>query len=211
MLKKCPKCDKESLLLDRQTGRYQCLNPRCRIKLSEIKRKPNEATSATGPATAAGEPNSTKSQILPLSLEKNYSEQSPEYKFPDWSSLIFSLRRVLNSRVFNSIAKPFTSKLFLSLLVIAGLVELFHEGYVLFTHQIEPIKGTIIFVVEIAAWFWIVSILRHHNYRQRKPSFKLVFGLLFVIVLVCTFAGIEPMSSTKDWIIELIRQGLTSL
>lgn len=89
-------------------------------------------------------------------------------------------------------------KLFLSLLVIAGLVDIMRRGYTLFTHQTDPIKNTIILLVEVGLWFWIVAILRSRRYRYRKPKFKLVFIAVIAITLVCAFAGIEPLSSYKD-------------
>ncbi len=89
-------------------------------------------------------------------------------------------------------------KLFLSLLVIAGLVDIIQRGYTLFTHQTDPVKNTIIFLVEVGLWFWIVAILRSRRYKYRKPKFKLVFVVVIAITLVGTFAGIEPLSSYKD-------------
>ena len=89
-------------------------------------------------------------------------------------------------------------KLFLSLLVIAGLVDIVRRGYTLFTQQTDPIKNTIILLVEVGLWFWLVTVLRNRRYRYRKPKFKLVFIAIIAITLVCTFAGIEPLSSYKD-------------
>ncbi len=89
-------------------------------------------------------------------------------------------------------------KLFLSLLVIAGLVDIIRRGYILFTHQTDPIKNTIILLVEIGLWFWIVAILRSRRYKYRKPKFKLVLITVIAITLIGSFAGIEPLSSYKD-------------
>ncbi len=89
-------------------------------------------------------------------------------------------------------------KLFLSLLVITGLVDIIRRGYTLFTHQTDPIRNTIIFLVEVGLWFWIVTILRRRRYKYRNPKFKLVFIAVIAITLVTTFAGIEPLSSYKD-------------
>ncbi|MFC1864481.1 CAP domain-containing protein [Chloroflexota bacterium] len=91
-------------------------------------------------------------------------------------------------------------KLFLSLLVIAGLVDIIRRGYTLFTHQTDPIKNTIIFLVEVGLWFWIAAIIRSRRYRYSKPKFKLVLTTAIAVTLVCAFAGIEPLSSYKDTI-----------
>lgn len=68
----------------------------------------------------------------------------------------------------------------------------------LFTGQMSPIIGTSVFLVEIAFFIWIITVLRSSRFRWRKPSFKLVFWPLVAIIIVCAFAGIEPMSSVKD-------------
>lgn len=93
---------------------------------------------------------------------------------------------------------PSIHKLFLSLLVIAVLVDIVRRGYTLFTQQADPIKNTIVFLVEVGLWIWIVTILRNRRYRYRKPKFKLVLTAVIAITLVCAFAGIEPLSSYKD-------------
>lgn len=89
-------------------------------------------------------------------------------------------------------------KLFLNLLVIAGFGLAVWTGYILFTHQTTPVKGTIIFLVAVGFSIWVISVIRSRRYRYTKPSFKLVFWSLVGIFLVCAFAGIEPMSSIKD-------------
>jgi len=89
-------------------------------------------------------------------------------------------------------------KLFLNLLVIAGFGLAVWTGYILFTHQTTPVKGTIIFLVAVGFSIWVISVIRSRRYRYTKPSFKLVFWSLVGIFLVCAFAGVEPMSSLKD-------------
>jgi len=89
-------------------------------------------------------------------------------------------------------------KLFLNLLVIAGFGLAIWTGYILFTHQTTPVKGTVIFLVAVGFSIWVISVIRSRRYRYTKPSFKLVFWSLVGIFLVCAFAGIEPMSTVKD-------------
>jgi len=89
-------------------------------------------------------------------------------------------------------------KLFLNLLVIAGLGLATWTGYLLFTHQTDATSGTVMFLLEVGFLIWVISVLRSPQYKRIKPSFKLVFFSLLGIALVCSFAGIEPMSSVKD-------------
>src|SRR4030042_188618 len=89
----------------------------------------------------------------------------------------------------------FSLKLFLSLLVMAGFVDIIYRGYILFTHQISPVLGTILFLVEVGVWIWLVIVLRMPKYRYSKPRFWIVFGAVLGIILVCAFAGIQPLST----------------
>jgi len=98
------------------------------------------------------------------------------------------------------------TKLLLCLLVIAGIGIIAWTGYRLFTHQIAPVIGTVVFLAEIGLLTWIISVLRSSRFRWRKPSFKLVFWSLLIITLVCAFAGIEPISSAKDRVIDFAEQ-----
>jgi len=88
-------------------------------------------------------------------------------------------------------------KLFLSLLVIAGLVDIIRRGYILLTQQTNPMLDTIICLVEVGLWFWVLYILRGRKYRHRQPKFKIVFVAVIAISLVLAFAGLEPLTSYK--------------
>lgn len=101
-------------------------------------------------------------------------------------------------------------KLVLSLLVIAGFVDIIYRGHILFTHQISLVIGTIIFLAEIGFWIWLVTVLRRPKYRYSKPSFKLIFTSVLGIILVCAFTGIEPLSTYKDDVLNKITTSLNS-
>jgi len=103
-----------------------------------------------------------------------------------------------------------TLKLFLGLLVIAGFVDIIHRGYILFTHQTSLVMGAILFLAEVGFWIWLVTVLRRPKYRHSKPSFKLTFVSVLAIVLVCAFAGIEPLSTYKDNVLNKITTTLNS-
>jgi len=98
------------------------------------------------------------------------------------------------------------AKLLLCLLVIAGIGIVAWTGYRLFTHQIATVIGTLTFLAEIGLLIWIAQVLRSSRFRQRKPSFNLVFWSLVAIALACAFAGIEPMSSAKDEVTSFVGQ-----
>jgi len=95
-------------------------------------------------------------------------------------------------------------KLFLSLLVIADLGLVTWTGYLLFTHQSDPISGTVTLLLEIGFLIWVISVLRSRKYKRIKPSFKLVFFSVVGITLVCAFAGIKPLATYKDTSLDVI-------
>lgn len=93
-------------------------------------------------------------------------------------------------------------KLFLNLTILGGLGALIWHGFFLFTQQTEPLKNSIILIVGIAVWFLLIKLARNRSYRWVKPSFKLTTFSTIAILLIFTFAGIQPMSTYKDNLIE---------
>lgn len=96
------------------------------------------------------------------------------------------------------------TKLGLSLVILGGFGALIWYGYLLFTHQVSPIIGSIIFILGIAAWVIVIIILRR-RYSWAKPSFKLTTFIVIAILLILTFAGVQPMADYKDQAIEKIK------
>ena len=134
-----------------------------------------------------------------LQIQRNYARRP--YGIAKKSRPRRTPHRTNYSKFFLSIVK-----LFLCLLVIAGIGIIAWTGYRLFTHQVASVIGTLVFLTEIGLLIWITRVLNSSRFRWRKPSFKLVFWPLVVVTLVCAFAGIEPMSSTKDRVISFVGQ-----
>lgn len=92
-------------------------------------------------------------------------------------------------------------KLFLDLLVVACLGVAVWSGYVLFTHQINPVWGTVILLVDIGVLIWNISVLCNRRWKWRNPKFKWVFLSILVILMVCAFGGVQPLSTYKDKVV----------
>lgn len=102
-------------------------------------------------------------------------------------------------------------KLFLDLLVIVCLGVAGWIGYQLFIlHQLNPIIGSIVFIVDIGVLVWSISVLRSRQYSWRAPSFKAVFFSILGILLVLSFAGVQPMAEYKDRVISLFENSSES-
>jgi uncharacterized protein YkwD len=93
------------------------------------------------------------------------------------------------------------TKLALNLAILAGFGALIWYGYLLFTHKVAPLIGSIVFIVGIAVWVILIRILRS-RYKWTKPSFKLTTFSVIAILLILTFAGVQPLASYKDNFIE---------
>jgi len=97
------------------------------------------------------------------------------------------------------------TKLTLNLLILVGLVLLIKYSYQLFTaHQEEPLKSSIFLILGFTLWLIIIKLSksrsRHYwlRYKGTTPSFKLTTFVVITILLIFTFAGVQPMSIYKD-------------
>lgn len=89
------------------------------------------------------------------------------------------------------------TKLVLNLAILASFGMLIWYAYVLFTHRVDPLIGSILFIAGITAWVLLIKLLRS-RYKWTKPSFKLTTFSVIAIPLILTFAGVQPMTSYKD-------------
>lgn len=182
MQKSCPNCKQQSLFFDERTHSYECLNLKCKHKFSQ------EEIDA----------------ILDTQAENANQHHSQQLRHLS-SAQKFALR------LLHSIGRSFFAlahvKTFISLIAIVGFIDLVRRAYVLFTNikdQTSAVIGAILFLVELGLWFWLVHVLRTRRYAREKPSFKLVLACICGIVLVLTFAGVEPLRSYKNTTLEYI-------
>jgi hypothetical protein len=90
-------------------------------------------------------------------------------------------------------------------------VDIIYRAYILFTHQINPVIGTILFLVEVGFWIWLVTVLRMPKYQYSKPGFWLVFGAVLGITLTGAFAGVQPLSAYKDSLFNSISNRISDI
>jgi hypothetical protein len=95
-------------------------------------------------------------------------------------------------------------KLCLNLLILLGLGFLIVFGYRVFTQQIEPLKNAVILIMSMTAWILIIRLSRSRRFKWRKPSFKLTTFSVIAILLILSFAGVQPLSTYKDSLINSI-------
>jgi hypothetical protein len=89
-------------------------------------------------------------------------------------------------------------KVFLSLLVVAGIADIIRRTYLLSTQDLNTTSNLVILFLEIGFAAWFIYTLRSPDFRQARPSFKLVSTLFIITVVILAFAGLEPLASYKD-------------
>jgi hypothetical protein len=79
-------------------------------------------------------------------------------------------------------------------------------GYRLFTHSfgIDPIIGAVIFIACVAGWILLIRLMESRKYRWVRPSLKLTTFCIIAVILVLSFAGVQPLSDYKDIVIDEI-------
>lgn len=100
------------------------------------------------------------------------------------------------------------TRLSLNLLVLAGLGMLIRHSYLLFTHKLSALSGSITLIVGIIIWIVLIKLLRG-RYKWIKPSFKLTTSSVIIILLIFAFAGVPPMSTYKNNLVESWNTALT--
>ena len=85
-------------------------------------------------------------------------------------------------------------------------------GYRLFTRSfgIDPIIGVVIFIACAAGWILLIRLTQSRKYRWVRPSLQLTAFCVIAIVLVLSFAGVQPLSDYKDRVISEISARLST-
>lgn len=89
-------------------------------------------------------------------------------------------------------------KVFLSLLVVVGIADIVRRIYLLASGSPITNLSLVILFLEIGFVVWFIHTLRSTNFRQARPSFKLVTTLLIITVVILTFSGVQPLATYKD-------------
>ena len=89
-------------------------------------------------------------------------------------------------------------KVVLSLLVVIGIADIIRRMYLLAEASAYTTPGLVILFLEVGFVIWFITILRSPDYRQAKPSFKLVTTLTITTALILAFAGVQPLTEYKD-------------
>jgi uncharacterized membrane protein YsdA (DUF1294 family) len=138
---------------------------------------------------------------LPRSSHKNYTNRYNSNS----SGYNSSHGRSNVPDVFNF--KPRTNayrialRLLLNLSIVGGTFALIWGGNEVFSHRTDPMTGSISLIAGIGLWIIIVWYT-HTQYSNIQPSFKITTMTIILVVLVMTFAGVEPLSTYKDNLFE---------
>ena len=116
------------------------------------------------------------------------------YSVERWLSY-YTIKRKIFGRIY---------RLILNLSVLSLLGLLIWSGISLFTQQFmqSPLIGSLLFLGELVVFIWLVRVVSKNGWRQ--PSMKLTVFSLICLFLIFSFAGVQPLSTYKDSLINSI-------
>jgi hypothetical protein len=95
----------------------------------------------------------------------------------------------------------------LSLLSLLGL--LVWSGVLLFTQRFmqSPLVGSLVFVFEFIVFVWLCRVVSRNSWRQ--PGMKLTLFSAVSLLLIFSFAGVQPLTTYKDNLVNSISDYFT--
>ena len=78
----------------------------------------------------------------------------------------------------------------------------------MFSHQLHPIFGTVVFLGSLVGMIWLFVLLNKARYKGRKPSFSLTLMAIIGIMIIATFGGVQPLANYKDQLIVSIQSSI---
>jgi hypothetical protein len=95
-------------------------------------------------------------------------------------------------------------RLILNLALLSLLGLLIWSGVLLFTQRFmqSPLVGSLVFVFEFAVFIWLCRVVSRNSWRQ--PSMKLTVFSAISLLLIFSFAGVQPLSTYKDSLVDSI-------
>ncbi|MFC2021619.1 CAP domain-containing protein [Chloroflexota bacterium] len=117
-------------------------------------------------------------------------------------SLIFSIEKWFHyaTRKHKYIGKLY--RLLLNLAILCFLSLIIWSGTKLFSQQYfsTPLVGSLLFLAEFVFFIWMWRTVSKNSWRW--PSMKLTVFSLICLFLIFSFAGVQPMTGYKDYIVE---------
>lgn len=74
----------------------------------------------------------------------------------------------------------------------------------MFTYQTEPLRDSVILILGIVIWILLIKLSRSRRYRLVGPSFKLTAFSAISLLLILSFAGVQPLATYKDSVVSEI-------
>jgi len=111
-------------------------------------------------------------------------------------NIIYRMRRHKHFRRF--------CRLLLNLIILSLLGFLIWFGTLLFTGRwgYSPLIGGLVFVVTLAGFVWLSKIGLNNSW---QPNMKVTVVSLIVLFFIFSFAGVQPMSTYKDILINNVK------
>ena len=98
-------------------------------------------------------------------------------------------------------------KLLVNLLLIASIIGAVIICVATINQKLSPAVGGGSLVVTVGLFIWSVMLMSSPKLFYRKPNLALVLLSIIAITLVCAFAGIQPLATYKD---DIINRAITN-
>jgi len=72
----------------------------------------------------------------------------------------------------------------------------------------SPLTGSLVFVFEFVVFIWLCRVVSRNSWRQ--PSMKLTLSSAILLLLIFSFAGVQPLSTYKDSLVNSISTYFTN-
>ncbi len=92
-------------------------------------------------------------------------------------------------------------KLLVNLLLIASIIGAVIICVATINQKLSPAAGGAGLVVTVGLFIWSIMLMSSPKLFYRKPNLAVVLLSIIAITLVCAFAGIQPLATYKDNII----------
>lgn len=139
--------------------------------------------------------------IIGLGISAYTNSTAPLYVLL-WFSLVYSVEKWASSttRKHKGIGKLY--RLFLNISILSFLGFVIWSGIKLFSQQLNhsPLIDSLVFLGQFTFFIWMWKVVSRNSWRF--PSMKLTVFSLICLLTVFTFAGVQPMSTYKDTLVE---------
>jgi hypothetical protein len=212
----CAECTTRRLERMRAEARNRCASNEVRAGGSPSSETGDGAGGQKVPSRDPHMPNWLKAVLLiaGLSVVGLVVGMFVESSLPFWLllgvSFFYSVERWLSYYIWKHKAAGRIYRLILNLSVLSLLGLLIWSGVLLFSQRFMqgPLIGSLVFVFEFVVFIWLCRVVSRNSWRQ--PGMRVTVLSAILLLLIFSFAGVQPLSMYKDSLVNSVSAYFTS-